>query len=123
MPPQRPWKTRSPERADPGCRQMVVKEPELRFRLFLFHATFTCKLWSFPGWACLDSNQGPLPYQRSKTPPPLTAIDRNFLQKQSFCPYDPCGCSQLHVRVAAPLLHSCGARIRRCSSFDPIVAV
>src|SRR5215211_889196 len=26
--PQRPWKARSPERINPGCRQMVVKDPE-----------------------------------------------------------------------------------------------
>jgi hypothetical protein len=29
MPPRRPWRTRLPEPADSGCRQMVVKEPGL----------------------------------------------------------------------------------------------
>jgi hypothetical protein len=32
-----------------------------------FPLHFTCKLRIFCLWASLDSNQGPLPYQRSRT--------------------------------------------------------
>jgi hypothetical protein len=32
--------------------------------LFLL-STFYLQIEDFPEWACLDSNQGPLPYQRS----------------------------------------------------------
>jgi hypothetical protein len=62
MPPQKPWQTPSPE----PLILAVVKwssKAGTRSRLFLF-PMFYLQNGGFLLWACLDSNQGPLPYQR-----------------------------------------------------------
>ncbi len=53
-----------------GC---YTKAPK-RIRGLLAYSTFCLQSARFDLWACLDSNQGPLPYQfRSVLPPPRPA--------------------------------------------------
>ena len=51
----------------------IVKKVGLVPGPFLIHTVSTCKTGRSQMWACLDSNQGPLPYQRNR---PMSALYR-----------------------------------------------
>ena len=54
-------------------------------------------------WACLDSNQGPLPYQRQKRVSCMFAAVQKSLQIDAFTFYDCRVCSPLFRRVVVKL--------------------
>src|SRR5215208_6017456 len=61
---------RSDREGDGGCAllgqtRVAAPRPRIRSGVSVWPLRFSCKLRYFSGWACLDSNQGPLPYQRS----------------------------------------------------------
>jgi hypothetical protein len=68
--------------------RMFHFSPGSHYTALAFVTTYYAREWGFERWACLDSNQGPLPYQRNG---PMSApyrcvrntgLDRAFL---TFC--------------------------------------
>jgi hypothetical protein len=84
------------------CRQRAG----IYFRLSGIWHKFYLQIEWFLGWACLDSNQGPLPYQRSVTAfwgfPQFT----NILQMAVFLDRSSSRHFRMFTRVAARLLHT-----------------
>jgi hypothetical protein len=52
-------------RKNSRCCTVAAQRPRRESGVFFCSLSSTCKLKHFYEWACLDSNQGPLPYQRS----------------------------------------------------------
>ena len=75
--------------------------------LGLFSYTDIClgKRGYFHWWACLDSNQGPLPYQRSRIHFPTFPECAKYLQIRAFRRCDFSRVFRLFTPVAARLLH------------------
>src|SRR5215207_4704788 len=79
----------------PRCCTVAAQKPQSVSGASSYAVIFTCKLQAFSWWACLDSNQGPLPYQRQKRVSWMFAAVQEVLHIGAFSFY---GC-----RVRSPM--------------------
>src|SRR5918995_4955668 len=76
----------------------------------LLYSMFCLQIAYFREWACLDSNQGPLPYQRSTTLCRTFPGFAKYLQTGTFSARGFSRVCRRLTQVAARLLHTSSVR-------------